>query len=100
MDLDDRVTTLEENGGNSSVAELEERVEALEITVEDQEIRLTAAEENIQGVTIHSIFYCLVRIVYPFFTGRNEVGPRQYFHSRVSRILFTGGRGSPILGGG
>ena len=54
MDLDDRVTTLEESGGNSSVAELEERVEALEITVEDQEIRLTAAEENIQGVTIHS----------------------------------------------
>ena len=36
------------------MAELEERVEALEITVEDQEIRLTAAEENIQGVTIHS----------------------------------------------
>ena len=52
MELDDRVTDLEENGGgcgNSSVAELEQRVETLEGTAADQETRLTAAEENIQG---------------------------------------------------
>ena len=52
VELDDRVTDLEENGGdggNSSVAELEQRVEALEGTTADQETRLTAAEENIQG---------------------------------------------------
>ena len=52
MQLDDRVTELEENGGgggNSSVAELEQRVEVLEGTAADQETRLTAAEENIQG---------------------------------------------------
>ena len=52
MELDDRVTELEENGGgggNSSVAELEQRVEALEETVTDHETRLNSAEENIQG---------------------------------------------------
>ena len=40
--LDFRVTTLEENGGsgNSSIAELEVRVETLEVTVSDQETRL------------------------------------------------------------
>ena len=46
------MTTLEENGGsggNSSVAELEQRVETLEGTVADQEIRITIAEESIQG---------------------------------------------------
>ena len=50
--LDFRVTVLEENGGddgNSSVAELEVRVETLEGTAADQEIRITVAEENIQG---------------------------------------------------
>ena len=42
--LDFRVTTLEENGGsgNSSVDELEERVEILEDTVSNHEARLTA----------------------------------------------------------
>ena len=56
FDLDKRVTTLEENGGgggNSSVAELEVRVETLEGTAADQEIRLTAVEENIQGGAHH-----------------------------------------------
>ena len=50
--LDFRVTALEENGGgggNSSVAELEVRVETLEGTAADHETRLTASEENIQG---------------------------------------------------
>ena len=53
--LDFRVTILEENGGgggNSSVAELEVRVEELEGTAADHEIRLTAAEENIQGMKL------------------------------------------------
>ena len=50
--LDFRVTALEENGGddgNSSVAELAVRVEALEGTAADHETRLTAAETDIEG---------------------------------------------------
>ena len=45
--------TLEENGGgdgNSSVAELEVRVETLETTVSDQEARLNAAESGLEGI--------------------------------------------------
>ena len=52
VDLDFRVTTLEENGGsdgNSSVAELEVRVEILEGTAADHETRLTDAETDIEG---------------------------------------------------
>ena len=51
VDLDFRVTTLEENGGddgNSSVAELEVRVETLEGTTADHETRITAAETDIE----------------------------------------------------
>ena len=50
MSLDFRVTTLEENegsDGNSSVAELEVRVETLEAA--DHETRIAAAEINIKG---------------------------------------------------
>ena len=50
--LDFRVTVLEENGGsdgNSSLAELEVRVETLEGTAADHETRLTTAETDIQG---------------------------------------------------
>ena len=50
--LDFRVTVLEENGGgdgNSSVAELEVRVETLEGTAADHETRLSAAESDING---------------------------------------------------
>ena len=46
------MTVLEENGGsdgNSSVAELEVRVETLEGTAADHEIRISAAELNIDG---------------------------------------------------
>ena len=53
--LDFRVTTLEETGGddgNSSVAELEERVEALEGTAADHETRISAAELDITGITL------------------------------------------------
>ena len=52
VDLDFRVTVLEENGGgdrNSSVAELEVRVETLEGTAADHETRLTTAETDIEG---------------------------------------------------
>ena len=52
LQLDIRVTILEENGGsdsNSSVAELEVRVESLEGTAADHEARITLNEENIQG---------------------------------------------------
>ena len=51
--LDFRVTALEENGGgdgNSSVAEIEVRVEALEGTAVDHEMRLTTAETDIEGM--------------------------------------------------
>ena len=50
--LDFRVTTLEENGegdGNSSVAELEVRVETLEGTTADHESRISATESDING---------------------------------------------------
>ena len=50
--LDFRVTTLEENGGgdgNSSVADLEVRVETLEGTAADHETRISAAELDING---------------------------------------------------
>ena len=52
VDLDTRVVVLEENGGddgNSSVAELEVRVETLEGTAADHETRLMAAETDIEG---------------------------------------------------
>ena len=51
--MDFRVTVLEENGGddgNSSVAELEVRVETLEGTAADHETRLTATETDIEGL--------------------------------------------------
>ena len=50
--LDFRVTVLEENGGdngNSSVAELEMRVETLEGTATDHETRISMTETDIEG---------------------------------------------------
>ena len=50
--LDLRVTVLEENGGsdgNTSVAELEVRVEILEGTADDHETRLSATESDVTG---------------------------------------------------
>ena len=50
--LDFRVTVLEENrggDGNSSVAELEVRVETLEGTAADHETRISTAELDING---------------------------------------------------
>ena len=50
--LDLRVTALEENGGgggNSSVAELEVRVETLEGTAADHEMRISDTESNVNG---------------------------------------------------
>ena len=50
--LDFRVMVLEENGGddgNSSVAELEVRVETLEGTAADHETRITAVEGDINS---------------------------------------------------
>ena len=46
------MTVLEENGGddgNSSVAELEVRVETLEGTAAEHETRLTTAETDVEG---------------------------------------------------
>ena len=56
--LDFRVTALEENGGgdgNSSLAELEVRVETLEGTAADHETRLTTAETDIEGWNMFGI---------------------------------------------
>ena len=50
--LDFRVTVLEENGGgggNSTVAELEVRVETLEGTAADHETRISTAEADVNG---------------------------------------------------
>ena len=50
--MDFRVTVLEENGGddgNSSVSDLEVRVETLEGTADDHETRISAAELDISG---------------------------------------------------
>ena len=50
--LDFRVTVLEENGGgdgNSSVADLEVRVETLEGTAADHETRISAVEADVNG---------------------------------------------------
>ena len=52
LNLDLRVTDLEEtggDGGNSSVAELEIRVETLEGTAADHETRISATESDIVG---------------------------------------------------
>ena len=51
--LDFRVTVLEENGGddgNSSVAELEMRVETLEETAADHETRISETESELTGI--------------------------------------------------
>ena len=48
------MTTLEENsgsGGNSSIDELEVRVEVLESTTNNLETRLTIAEANLEGIS-------------------------------------------------
>ena len=53
--LDFRVTVLEENGGsdgNSSVAELEVRVETLEGTAADHETRISAVESDVTGMCV------------------------------------------------
>ena len=50
--MDFRVTALEENGGgggNSSVAELEVRVEILEGTAADHETRISSTESDVDG---------------------------------------------------
>ena len=54
VDLDTRVVVFEENGGadgNSSVVELEVRVETLEGTAADHEIRLTNMEADVEGTS-------------------------------------------------
>ena len=53
------MTVLEENGGgdgNSSVAELEVRVETLEGTAAGHETRIAAAEVNIEGKAFPNLY--------------------------------------------
>ena len=62
MALDFRVTTLEENGGgdgNSSVAELEVRVERLEGTAADHETRISSVESDISGTVFFLFVLCV-----------------------------------------
>ena len=49
MALDFRVTVLENGGTNSSIAELEVRVETLEGTAADHETRISAVEVGLSG---------------------------------------------------
>ena len=66
--LDFRVTALEQNGGsdgNSSVAELEVRVETLEGTAADHETRITTAESDVTGIPfllLQQIYHTVVNI--------------------------------------
>ena len=48
-----RVTTLEENVGNSSVAELELRLKTVKGIVADHEIKISASEVNVKGKFLH-----------------------------------------------
>ena len=60
--LDLRVTVLEENGGddgNSSVAELEVRVETLEGTAADHETRISETQSDVTGRYILLKLYVL-----------------------------------------
>ena len=86
--LDFRVTALEENGGvdgNSSVAELEVRVETLEGTAADHETRISAAEVNVEGkafknkrtlISLGLVYsykdYYNSALPFPFRFGRNR----------------------------
>ncbi len=50
--LDFRVTNLEENGGgNANTTELENRVTELEVTIGEQETRITTNQEDIEGTS-------------------------------------------------
>ena len=54
--MDSRVAVLEEsegNGDNSSIAELEQRVDTLEGTAADHETRISVTETNITGTAIN-----------------------------------------------
>ena len=57
------MSVLEENGGdggNSSVAELEVRVETLEEATADHETRISATESDVIGITFEIISSCIV----------------------------------------
>ena len=49
LSLDFRVDALEDSVGNSSVVELETRVETLDETTADHETRISAAEVDVSG---------------------------------------------------
>ena len=76
------MTVLEENGGgngNSSVAELEVRVETLEGTAADHETRISTTESDIEGEFIVSVFLMLPLVlssitILPFFTSLDLEG--------------------------
>ena len=82
--LDFRVTALEENGagdGNSSVAELELRVETLEGTAADHEIRISASESDLTGKQVllapfqqKLIQYCTLMLVVNFCMYHSRFG--------------------------
>ena len=59
ISLDLRVDALEEGNGNSSVAELEVRVETLEGTATDHETRISDTEADVTG-TLVCEFCCVL----------------------------------------
>ena len=74
LDLDTRVVDLEENGGsdgNSSVAELEVRVETLEGTAADHETRISGVETDINGKRF--LFYNLRFFVMKNCTEKSHI---------------------------
>ena len=73
--LDFRVTVLEENGGddgNSSVAELELRVETLEGTAADHETRISSTETVISGTAFLWI-QCILNLTFNKYLTVNYV---------------------------
>ena len=69
--MDTRVTALEENAGddgNSSVVELEVRVEALEGTTADHETRISDTEVDVNGR--HGVY--ILFIVHFRFSGKHQ----------------------------
>ena len=72
VELNVRVTDLEENGGgseNSSITELEERVTTLEEIVCDHGGRLTIAELNIEGISLRFLTNTILQNHFRFLTG-------------------------------
>ena len=86
--LDFRVSVLEESGGdegNSSVADLEVRVETLEGTADDHETRISATEADLAGNLVVSV--CLFKwkkiIIFPLYAKLPYLKCWLEFHFKI-----------------